>query len=130
LNPAGAALTGAYVLEGTFGMRPVDNARTAQASVCDSVTSRVAACLYYEYLKASPEGGEETAHEVGLTTAFPIGDVLILGVTNRYKSYSASVGGASVADVSGFGLDAGLIVKLSSLLNIAVVGYNLVGDDK
>lgn len=129
LNPAGAALTRAYVLEGNFGVRPVDDARTAQASVCDSVTSRVAACLYYEYFTAKPEGGERVAHEVGLTTAFPIGELMILGVTNRYKDYAATVGDTEVASVSGFGMDAGLIVKLSSLLNVAVVGYNLVGDD-
>lgn len=130
LNPAGAALTRAYVLEGNFGMRPVDDARSVQASVCDSVTNRIAACAYYEYFKASPEGGQRVAHEVGLTAALPLGEAIILGVTNRYKDYEASVGGTEVANVSGYGLDAGAIIKLSSLLNVAVVGYNLVGDDK
>ena len=130
LNPAGAALTKAYVLEGNFGMRPVDDARTAQASVCDSVTNAIAACAYYEYFKASPEGGERVSHEVGLTAALPLGELILLGVTNRYKDYQASVGGTEVASVSGYGLDAGAIIKLSTLLNVAVVGYNLVGDDK
>jgi hypothetical protein len=132
-NPAGVALSRAYVIEGSFGVRPEDDARAAGASVCDSVTSaRVAACLYYDYFSSSPEGGSRTAHELGLTTAVPLGERILLGVSHKWRDYEESGLEAMPEDhsVSGYGLDSGLIVKLTQTLNIAAVGYNLIGNDE
>lgn len=132
-NPAGVALTRAYVIEGSFGLRPDDDARAVNASVCDSVTSaRVAACLYYDYFSSSPEGGARRVHELGLTTAVPLGDHLILGVSHKYRDYEESGVEAMPEDhsTSGYGMDSGMIVRLTSTFNVAAVGYNLIGHDE
>jgi len=133
-NPAGVALTESYVIEGSFGVRPQDDARVAGASVCDSMTSKVvAACLYYEFFTASPEGGSRTAHEVGLTTSITTpGRRFLLGVTQHYRDYEEGGTAAMPEDnsVSGYGVDAGTIVRLTESFNLAAVGYNLIWHDK
>ena len=67
LNPAGIVLTRSYVLEGAYGYRPEDHANIQSVSVCDSVTTRVGACLYYTHLSADMtlDGqGSRYRHEV------------------------------------------------------------------
>jgi hypothetical protein len=132
INPAGAALTRAYAIEGTFGFRPDDGGTIAGASICDSVTSRVAACVYYSYIDSTPEGGETSLHDVGLSLAVPLADKLMLGVTGRYVDYSETGVAAAPEDNSrdgAFVMDAGLILRIIPELALAGVGYNLVGHD-
>lgn len=135
MNPAGAALVrGNYVLEGTYGFGPEDDATSAAISVCDS-TTRVPACLYYNYFSAAPPmNGERSLHEIGLTTAFPLGDKLLIGTTSKYIDYEETVTEAVMpADHSRDGdflVDGGLIIRASQALNLALVGYNIVGHDK
>src|SRR5262245_16331185 len=91
LNPAGLVSTQSYVIEGSYGYRAADHAHIQSVSLCDSVTSRVGACLFYNHLSADPTAeGDMHLHEVGLTTALPLGS-LAIGVTNKYVSYSESV---------------------------------------
>ena len=132
LNPAGAAMTRAYVIEGGYGYRPDDKSHIQAVSLCDSVTSRVAACLYYTHLSADPsEAGDRSLHEFGITTAVPLGSSLALGVTNRYVSYSESVTEELPIDSSKKGLlfDAGIMYRVFQPLSLAFVGYNLIGAD-
>lgn len=132
LNPAGISLVRSYSIETSVGLRPEDDATVAQAAICDSVTSRVGACVYYDYFGAEPTGGERRLHEVGLSLAMPLGERLSLGVTHKYVDYEESGSAASPMDgtTSGYKLDAGIVLKASTMLNIGVVGYNLVGDDE
>ena len=111
-------------------MGPKDGAKSGSASVCDS-TKQVAACLYYDYFTVAPEGSSRKGHEVGLTTALPLADRVYLGVTTRYSKYTES-GSAAMPDnsVSGFGTDAGLIVKVGEMVNVGAAGYNLLGSDE
>ena len=131
LNPAGLALQRTYVVEATAGTRGADDATVAGASICDSVTSQVGACLYYAYLTASPEESERSFHQVGLTTALPVGSLLALGITQRYSVYDESGALAIPEDDSGssYHLDAGLTLLLGGGFNLAAVGYNLIGSD-
>src|SRR5262249_33649941 len=134
LNPAGLVLTRNYVLEGAYGYRPDDHANIQSISVCDSVTTRVAACLYYTHLSADVtlDGqGSRHRHDVGLTLAVPLAEGLSLGVTNKYISYSENLPDLSMVDQShsGFLLDAGLSYRVAPSLALALVGYNLVGND-
>ena len=133
-NPAGVSLTEAYVLEGSFGVRPQDDARVVGVSVCDSMTSnRVGACLSYDYFTASPEGGSRTVHEVGLTTSVSTpGKRVLFGITQRYRDYEESGTAAMPEDnsVNGYGLDAGAIVRVTESFNVAAVGYNLIWNDE
>ncbi len=133
LNPAGVALTRTYVLEGGYGYRAADHSNIQAVSLCDSVTSRVAACLAYDHLSSdlTTDGqGDRSRHEVGLTTATPLGDSLAFGVTWRYVSYNENPPPSMTAHShDGFLLDAGLTYRLLPTLNLGVVGYNLVGAD-
>jgi hypothetical protein len=94
----------------------------------------VAACLYYTHLSADVtlDGqGSRYRHDVGLTLAVPLAEGLSLGVTNRYISYSENLPDLSMVDQShsGFLLDAGLSYRVAPSLALALVGYNLVGND-
>src|SRR5262249_30094710 len=87
LNPAGIVLTRSYVLEGSYGYRPEDHANIEAVSICDSVTTRVGACLYYDHLSAdfTLDGqGSRYRHEFGLTLAVPLAEGLSIGVTHKY----------------------------------------------
>ncbi len=135
LNPAGIVLTRSYVLEGDYGYRPEDHANIQSVSVCDSVTTRVGACLYYTHLSADMtlDGqGSRYRHEVGLTTGVPLGGGLSLGVTNKYVSYNEQPPTVTVSDLShsGFLFDAGLSYRVVPTLTLAFVGYNLFGGDQ
>ena len=134
LNPAGVVLTRSYVLEGSYGYRPEDHSNIQSISVCDSVTTRVGACLYYTHLSGdlTLDGqGSRYRHEVGLTTAVPLSDALSIGITNKYVSYNEQPPSVTVADLShsGFILDAGLNFRAIPSVSVAFVGYNLFGGD-
>ncbi len=133
LNPAGLALSRTYVLEGSYGYRPEDHAHIQAVSICDSVTARVGACLYYDHLSADPsEPGDRWLHEVGLTMAVPLGESLTFGVTNKYVSYHETFMEETPVDNSrkGLAFDAGLTYRVMPLLSLAFVGYNLFGGDQ
>lgn len=133
LNPAGAALVRNYVIEGSYGFRGQDDATIAGVSVCDSVTARVAACLYYSYFSAAPEGGERAMHQAGLTLALPIAERILIGTTTKYVDYTESGSLTMPTDHSRSGdvlLDGGVIVKVAPTVNLALVGYNLIGGDE
>jgi hypothetical protein len=134
LNPAGVVLTKSYVLEGSYGYRPDDHANIQNVSICDSVTTRIGACLYYNHLSAdlTLDGqGSRYRHEAGLTLAFPFGEGLSIGVTHRYVSYNEEppVGSTLNSSHTGYLLDAGLSYRILPPLSLAFVTYNLIGSD-
>src|SRR5688500_5894336 len=110
LNPAGIVTSRTYVIEGSYGFRPDDKSHIQSVSICDSVTTRVGACIYYRHLSADPsEMGDRSLHDIGISVAVPLGPNLAFGVTNRYVNYSESVMEATPIDTSKKGLmtDAG-----------------------
>jgi hypothetical protein len=130
-NPAGAALSTDYIVEGTYGFRGEDDATVAGASICDPQTTKVAVCAYYAYFTSEPAGGKRTLHDFGTTTALALGDRFILGLTGRYVDYEEEGVFAEDEDSSrdSFVFDAGTIVRITDSLNVAGVGYNLIGAD-
>jgi hypothetical protein len=135
LNPAGVALTKSYVFEGFYGFRPEDKSHVEAVSLCDSVTTNVAACLSYDHLSASPEyalgTGDRSSHRFALTTAMPISDAIFFGITQKYVIYSAKMMLDPVVEVEkkGYLVDAGLTIKLTDTFNLGIAGYNLIGAD-
>jgi hypothetical protein len=133
LNPAGVGLTKAYVIEGAYGFRPEDDGKIASVSICDS-TRRTSVCLSYDYLSSAPtEDSERTLHLVSLAASYPFGDRILFGITTRYLHYTENVAEPTPEDHSRegeFTSDAGLVIKLGSMLNLAVVGHNLLGADE
>lgn len=130
LNPAGLALTRQVVFEGSYGYRPGDGASLINASACDS-TVPVSGCFYYRYFEASPEVGDNTfersAHEFGSSLARALTQNILIGLNMRYFSYNDQV--SADGDTSGFTFDAGAIVRPASIVQVGVVGYNLMPKD-
>jgi hypothetical protein len=136
LNPAGLALTHQYEIEGSVGYRPTDSGMVLQSSVCDSVTTKVGACVSYKRLTASPsdsegEKWERTMNQGALTLAVPLGTEVAIGLTGRYVTYSETLGTRTVmppnSSLKGIVLDAGATFKPIPSLTIGGVGYNLIG---
>jgi hypothetical protein len=132
LNPAGAALSRSYVLEGNYGFRGQDGATIANASICDS-TSRLAACAYYDYFNATPTTGSRKLSEAGVTLAIPIAERFLIGSTQKWVDYTEKPSDPSMPDNSrsnAIMMDLGMIIRATDQLNLALVGYNMVGHDK
>lgn len=131
MNPAGAALSRSYVIEGTYGYRGQDDATSANVSICDS-TSRLAACAYYDYFNASPSTGTRKLSEAGVTLAVPLAEKFLIGATTKWVDYTEKpmAGMPDNSRSNAIMMDAGLIVRATDTLNLALVGKNVVGNDK
>lgn len=147
LNPAGMSLANMYVISGLYQYRGSDSASQMSVAVVDSATTRrIAAGLFYNFTHATPEflavgpdgavGVEQTnnTHEVGAALSMPLGEYLFLGVSTRYINLSSSLSEKApplpTPDISTLTMDVGGIVRFGSMLNLAVVGYNLIPVDK
>ena len=131
LNPAGLTLARNYVVEASYGYRHADKTHVQAVSICDSVTTRVGACVFYNHVSADPTvPGDLYLHEGGITMSTPMGP-LSLGVTNKYVSYNESMTETVPVDSShkGFVFDAGLTYRVFPTFTVAAVGYNLLGSD-
>jgi hypothetical protein len=147
LNPAGLTLNRNYIINGTYQYRGSDSASLLNVSVMDSVTKKLAAGLYYNFVYASPtrtlaqQGGktfalEETlnTHEGGLALAYPLGDMLHLGVTGKYVYVDVSQPDKTPEEAidegaDGFTMDFGAILRIIPQLNIAATFHNAIPID-
>jgi hypothetical protein len=138
-----------------YGFRVQDTGSVLHLSITDTVTSRVAAGLYYTYLHGSPNfhfdtggpaGASRDGHATGLALAIPLGDRFAFGATLKYLHittdaqnpfYNATTNPTapqtleldsttSGATADGFTFDLGTALRISDALNLAVVGKNLV----
>lgn len=127
LNPAGLPLNRELVFEGGYGYRLADNASLIGISACDS-TSTVPGCFYYDYAGANPEldgmSSHTSTHIAGTALGYTITPHVLLGTNVKYFHYDSPVMGASS---SGVNWDLGTTVRLTSRINVGVVGYNLLG---
>jgi len=128
LNPAGLPLTRELVFEGMFGYRPDDSASLVGLSACDS-TNAMPGCFYYHYVGNSPEvAGMEAgrrSHVGGLTLSRPLSPRVNIGAGAKYFDFESDAMGEE--DASGFNWDVGATARLTEIVNIAAVGYNLFG---
>lgn len=126
LNPAGLPLTNELVFDGGFGYRPADSASVVSLAACDS-TNAAPGCFWYTYVGASPElGGMETdrrTHAGGVTLSRAISPRISLGAGVKY--FDSETAGMDTG--SGVNWDLGATVRLSDIINVAAVGYNLWG---
>jgi hypothetical protein len=146
MNPAGMSLARRYVIEGIYGFRVEDLGHHAHVSVVDSVTSRVAAGLFYTFINTNPRlgfnwaGGRidstqltRTGHAAGLSLSIPLGDKFILGATVKYLHFDTTAPlpsgtvppNITLDRVNGVTFDVGLLVRLGQRFRIAAVGQNL-----
>ncbi|HWE27356.1 MAG TPA: hypothetical protein VHB97_05100, partial [Polyangia bacterium] len=146
LNPAGMSLQKQYVIEAMYGLRIEDVGSNVHISLADSVSSKVAAGLFYDYINEKPKIGFDWAggtvpsdtitrsgSVVGLSLSLPLGDYFIIGATAKYLHMSTVAplpkgtvpSSLSLDSINGVTFDVGLIVKLGQKFNIGVIGYNL-----
>ena len=104
LNPAGMAMKRGYSIELMYGFRVQDVGSNLNLSIVDSITSKVAAGVYYSFvwsrpkLHLIPNGGTTVVtpdvtregHETGVALALPLGDKFGLGVTMKYLTVSTT----------------------------------------
>jgi hypothetical protein len=146
LNPAGMSLVRQYVIEAMYGFKIERLGHNLDVSLIDSVTARVAAGLFYEYINESPQLGFNWAggfvpqatlsrqgHVAGLSLSLPIGQRFILGATVKYLHLSTTAPlpmgtvppTLTFDSVNGVTFDVGLILRLGDRFNIGLIGYNL-----
>ena len=146
MNPAGMSLVRQYVIEGMYGIKIETVGHHANLSVVDSITSRVAAGLFYSFIYETPKigfqwaGGKvdseqitRTGHAAGLALSIPLGDRFIIGATAKYLHLdtTAPLPMGAVPDhltldsVNGVTFDVGMILRLGQTFNIGLIGYNL-----
>lgn len=146
MNPAGMSLVKQYVIEGMYGIKIESVGHHANLSVVDSITSRVAAGLFYTFIYETPKlgfnwaGGKidseqitRTGHAAGLSLSIPLGDRFIIGATAKYLHIdtTAPLPMGTVPDhltldsVNGVTFDVGMILRLGQTFNIGLIGYNL-----
>ena len=146
LNPAGMSLSKGYVIEASYGLRVEDLGHHAFVGIVDSVTSRIAAGLWYEYIHAKPTIGFNWAggfvprskltregHAAGLSLSMALGERFLLGVSVRYLHFNTDAplpsgtvpSSLKLDNVNGITFDVGLLVRVLPKLQIALVGYNL-----
>jgi len=146
LNPAGMSLSRGYVIEASYGIRIEDLGHHAFVSIVDSVTSRIAAGLYYSYINAGPKLGFNWAggrvdnanltrdgHAAGLSLSIALGERFLLGASVKYLHFETkaalpegTVPAELVLDrVNGVTFDVGVLIKAHPKLHLGVVGYNL-----
>lgn len=144
LNPAGMSLTRAFQINGTYQWRASDSASMMNVSVVDSITTKVAAGLFYSFTRGTPSrtlalgAGKTfdldqtiTTHEVGLAVSYPIANMIHLGVTNRYARLGidqpeGTPDAFKDGGGQGYTMDIGAVLTLIPSLNIAITGQNLV----
>src|SRR5262249_52995491 len=139
-----------YVIEGMYGIDIETVGHHANVSVVDSITSRVAAGLFYTFIYETPKIGfnwagglveseqiTRTGHAAGLSLSIPLGERFMIGATAKYLHFDTTaplptIGGvAPVPDhltldtVNGVTFDIGMIVRLGERFNVALIGYNL-----
>jgi hypothetical protein len=146
MNPAGMSLVKQYVIEAMYGIKIEDIGHNVNVSVVDSVTARVAAGLFYNFIYETPKigfqwaGGQinsekitRTGHAAGLALSIPLGDRFIIGATAKYLHIdtTAPLPMGTVPDhltldtVNGITFDIGMILRIGQSFNIGLIGYNL-----
>jgi hypothetical protein len=145
LNPSGMSLLKQYTIEAMYGINIENVGHHVNVSLVDSVTSRVAAGLFYSFIYAQPKvafnwaGGFQpttqltrTGHAAGLSLSVPLGDKFILGATAKYLHFDTTAplpnavpNTLTFDSVNGVTFDIGLTLRLGEKFRIAAVGYNL-----
>jgi len=133
LNPANLAISRMYHVESLYVSVPTNNGHLAGGSVVDSMTSQLAAGLGFNYQAWDPDGEHRNEYDVRLSLAYHLAQILALGVTVKYAYADREGIGQlpSIMEATGSPLlntvtvDVGATLTLGSIVNLAVVGYNL-----
>lgn len=132
-NPAGAARSVMYTMEGSYEYTPTGN--VLNASIVDSKTNpSLAAGLGYSYYFA--RDSKLRGHDIRLGLALPVvPNKISVGIGGRYLLIQNTFPVANKEGVNidtevdvmkGFTLDAGIMMKLSPSFHLGISGQNLI----
>jgi hypothetical protein len=131
LNPAGVARATMYVVDGAFSYTPQGALLTA--GISDSQTNpNFAGAVGYTYFLGQGENSEQSGHDVRGAVAIPVvPERVSVGVGVRYLRITDE--GIPMVEedddqllMSGFTIDAGLIVRAAELLHLGLSAQNLI----
>jgi hypothetical protein len=138
LNPANMAARRVYHIGALAQIWPEARRQSYGFAAVDSIVSsaRVAGGVGGTYNLQDPDGVDRQYNDLRFALAFPFSDQFFGGVGGRYLWLSqdglgplgpsrASGGLPDERVIKGFSFDAGLTLKLSQALSLAVVGNNL-----
>lgn len=136
LNPASMATTRVYHLEALAQIWPEAKRQTYGAGAVDSVTTKLAGGIGGHYGIQDSEGLKRKWTDVRFALAYPFSDKLFAGLGGRYLKLQqngfgplgdslASGGLRNETMISSLSFDAGLTLKPSKELAIAILGQNL-----
>ena len=128
MNPSGMSLARLYTIQSHYQYVTRDGGHLGQVSIVDSTSAfNLAGGVYYTYRKASPAGIPSlSGHEGGVALSMPLGPYLMIGATGKYLRLSTGwLEPNGTEPRGGFTADAGLTIRPTAILTLAVVGYNL-----
>ena len=129
-NPAGLALNPHYEIAGFFAWDTAAPAAYWNGSVVDATTLPLAVGVSYSHIGSGNDilGNMAPGRYVGssyrLALAYPVSDVLAVGVNADWLRYGGDVNGGNGIDAVTGG--AALALKLGDMFTIGAVGSNLV----
>lgn len=146
LNPSAMSLNRQYIIDAHYGFKIEDRGHNLMVAITDSVTSRVAAGLFYAYINSSPKLGfhwagglvestrwKRQGHVTALALSMGFGGKFNIGLLTKYlnfKTTSPLPKGTVPAkltqnSVNGVTFDIGMTARFSDKFNIALVAQNL-----
>jgi len=141
-NVANLVLGGVYHVETFVGYDPTFKRVATGGAVVDSMTSRLAAGASTRFLFGSNDAGKNEGWEGRVALAYPIADMLSIGVAGRYANLTIAdqrayperpVMSGQAPDqkfkVKAFTMDAALTLRPVPGLAIAGLAYNIIDTD-
>ncbi|MBN2802896.1 MAG: hypothetical protein JXR91_07365 [Deltaproteobacteria bacterium] len=139
LNPASMSMAKVYHVAMNYQFTGRDNLNDWGLVFLDSITSsKIAAGASLNYRKDSLKKSDFESWDARLALSASLGENFSLGFTGRYvraaqdlKSSSEGPNGSAIMDksgdiqASGFTFDAGMAIRMGSMMTLAVTGYNL-----
>jgi hypothetical protein len=127
LNPAGMAIGHRYAVELNYGYVPFSDLSHFNASAVDSKSGPVAGALAYSYTRGENDAVSADLHRVYVGAAYPLSDLLAVGVTVRHIR-GDFLDGDTPRTVELYGGDVGVMARLSNL-GIGVTAHNVIKEE-
>lgn len=118
-NPAAMSLFKRYTVELSGSWDVPNGFGLATAAVSDSSSGDVAAGVAYDFVTYGVDD-RRWAHLTTFALAMPVSEMVHLGVSARNQIITGATNTNSIS------LNAGVVVKVASFLNVGVSGHNLV----
>jgi hypothetical protein len=128
-NLAGMAQAKKYELDAAYAYDPGEALSRFNASITDSVTSKLATGISYTRLSAGGLDGDVAGNIVHLGFAVPLGSSAALGFGGKYLGLDQKAGSIPATPkehTQSITADAGLLVRAGEWVKVGFAAYNLI----